>query len=1732
MTTFLVLWLIVGVYSDCSQNSIICSDCSTCRSDSVQNAFAGTNVWGRASIANVTEFMCAPDTGVTARGCFVFVNDSSQIGAVAGICNARSSGNCCFESSWPILGGAISTSNVSKSICQRRTCAREALGCRVIGACAYDETSGPVTEGCCQVPEDCPPVIFGGTSNATYQYVNDTAFNRACGARTCRSGNCRFDPIPMCCLTTSDCLLSAPVPPFGGASFRCIADPLFASSVPQRGTCVLGFYNDTTCNDDFDCGGNGLANQCVNGDCVSGQCNMTPRNVGSVQGCCTESNTVPCATSDLCLIPDTANECNGLATSVPLFSGGFDTLLPDHRCNYESKRPEGCCTSNADCFTLSNGRECVSSVCDLATNRCQVKLDTPGLLCAERSAECPFPDRTNMCLFGQVVNPAYGRGPDRLLFRCTPREIPGCPANATLEGLAPDPSLLFMTPNCTFSCSNVDERNSVRIALSISNSIDLPPRPLYFYTVRIIVFHDGLTTSIHNITLLNVDDARSPFYEHYNIRVRDGNDLYQSALNDPVVAGSLYSRTFQPIGLNTLSVISENGVGDSEVLHFNIRYGNVLTPPSLTLIAEVDVYDICVPYYYGQTGCSGPIDDNQRLFRNRTSTPPLVITLASTCSPTCSAVPTPPPSPVSPSPGPTPIPTSVPPGSPTPSPTGGPTPTTPSPTVPSSVQPTLPARLSSQPLFASPTLNVTFHMRDCTWQCGDVFDGTINRVLFEVNQVCGSLNPCRPAKSVTFSSVSVAGTDAGLVAFELGVSDNVHMPNYGFQSSPAYTVASVLNPTTTSKFINSVLTVFPPTATGAPLVYFPELFFHPLDPARDFSSMDVTVAIGFGTFTCTADDVTALLCSSGDVGNLVAPLFSSTMTIPWLSLGCSRPCDAPPINSMIPPAIEEATVTNCQVGCDSPRPNVLQIDHCRQVDSSFVIGPGVSRVPLRQLYYNVGVKIGSSFEGLPMRVYQNGTLLVPQVVFVGNVIGTTIFTTFVMNQPAILASTSDSICVHIEFDINPQTFDPIDLITTSGSAISNTRCSIIDTFSGGCLPNLDNLFPEMASLSAYESIVVFENQFGSDISTRAFINLPGNSGGVTTLLGARVFSTLSAPCESVCVRVPILNGTVGGLVFFDSNGDGDFDELGDSPMPNIRVRALTTGNSISSVLLATTLTNPTGVYFFNRSYLFSAEAGNPSGRNVIFRIATPERYVPSPLGISPEVEFNNRFTPENVNGTVVITSFVITNSTPSVAISAGFQDRSTSCSPPSGPLPNSQQLILTSEQSDSDSCQEFPFSDPCAELCQTIPTATYRRVLLKYGLHNNATSANERGTVVADLSPLYGMVHCLEPSIYQADPALRLLEARRPKLRAPYNKPATASYAFPRMPAGQVLEFSVLWSMCFVEDIVPAYNSSLYIFSDRCVRRVRERRNCVQPNIDISDCVSNIAGDLTGYDVGCEIPDLGDNPRPRNSSAPLTLTADTDIAREQASCITHSRIDSFRCPETQVVYDKCAESGTNRTAVVAFARVSANETSEAGSFTITLTRKMSAETLVCGLLFDPQVQILLRNGSGVFVENTRARVINSRVDADRVAVIDVAFSSLEADETIEVVLRQLECGGAELLDYKIEVEIRTDPCIGADQCRSQALYKGRVNLLHTLPDCLTLGQMANQTFIHQNSPGPRAHEAHEEVKVVSLGQGGFWVVVVMLVLTFLCCFVLVICYVRNRYRRRLRPVAKRAKSRI
>lgn len=1724
LISLLLLFFGSGVEAACDQDHT-CNSCSTCRSTT-------NSVWRQPAIASVTEFQCAPDSLVSGRGCFVFVNDTSQIGMVAGICNARGSDNCCFESSWPILGGPISHSDVSKSICQQRTCNYEAEGCNVLGFCKYDFSSGPVTEGCCQVPEDCPPLSFGGTNSSTYKYPEDTAFNRACGARTCRSNNCRLDPIPMCCLTTSDCLLSAPTPPFNGASYKCVVDPLFASSVPQRGTCVLGFYDNTTCDDNFDCGGNGLANQCVNGECLSGHCHTSPRNIGSVQGCCTETNTVPCATSDICLIPNTANECNGSPTPVALFSGGFDTLLPDHRCNYDSKRPEGCCTSNADCFTLSNGRECVSGVCDLATNRCQVTLDTPGLLCAERSADCPFPDPTNMCLFGQVVNPAYGRAPDRLLFRCTQREIPGCPVNASSEGLAPDPLVEFETPNCTFSCSNTEEKNSVRIALFVGNSIDLPLRPLYFYTVRISVFHAGLTTAVHNITLLTVDDSRSPFYKHYNLRTRNGNDLYQSGLNDTLITGSTYQRTFQPIGLNTLSVVSETGVGDKERLHFNIRYSNVLTPPSLTLIADVEVYDICVPYYYGQPGCSGPADDLQRLYRNRTSTPPLVITLASTCSPTCSAVPTPPPSPVSPSPGPTPIPTTAPPGVPTPSPTGAPTPTTPSPTVPSSLQPSLPARIMGQSLYSSPTLNVTFHMRDCTWQCGDAFDGTINRVLFEVNQVCGSLNPCRPAKSVTFSSVSVAGTDAGLVAFELGVSDNVHVPNYGFQSSPAYTVARVLTPTTTSKFINSVLTVFPPTATGAPLVYYPELFFHPLDPARDFVSMNVSVAIGFGTFTCTADDVIALLCNSGDIGNLVAPLKLSTMTIPWLSLGCSRPCDAPPHNSMTQPLPEETVVTNCQFGCDSPRPNVLQIDHCRRIDTSFGVGSGVSRAPLQQLYYNVRVRIGSSLDGLPLRVYQNGTLLVPQVVFVENITGTTIVTTFVLNQPAILASTSDSICLHIEFDINPQSFNPSDLTVTYGLALSNTRCAIIDTFSGACLHDFDNLYPQMASLSAYESIVIFENPFGFDVSTRAFINLPGNSGGVTTSAGAGLFNALSAPCEEVCVRVPIPDGSVGGLVFFDANGDGDFDDLQDAPLPNLRVRAFTTGSSISSVLLATTLTNPSGLYLFNRSYLFSAEAGNPTARNVIFRIGTPERYVPSPIGSSPEIEFNNRFTPENVNGTVVITPFVITNSTPEIAISAGFQDRSTSCTTPSGPLPNSQQLILTSEQSDCDSCQEFPFSDPCAELCQTIPTASYRRVLLKYGLHNNATSANERGTVVADLSPLYGMVHCLEPSIYQADPSLRLLEARRPKIRAPYNKPATASYAFPRMPAGQVLEFSVLWSMCFVEDIVPAYNSSLYIFSDRCVRRVRERRNCVQPNIDISDCVSNIAGDLTGCDTGCAIPALTDNARPRNSSAPLTLTADTDIAREQASCITHSRIDSFLCPDVQVVYDKCTESGSNRTAVAAFARVTANETSEAGSFTITLSRKMRAETLVCGLIFDPQVQILLRNGSGVLIENTRARVINSRVDADRVAVIDVAFASLAAGETVEVVMRQLECSGAELLDYKIEVEIRTDPCLGADQCRSQTSYKGRVNLLHSLPDCLTLGQMANQTFIHQNSPGPRAHEAHEETEVASLGEGGFWVVIVMLVLTFVCCVILLICYARNRYRRRARPMAKKTKSRI
>lgn len=1695
-----------------------CSDCSGCRSNTFQSRFSDINVWTRPEIASKSTFECRDDHPATSIACHVKVAEADQA-YVASICNAiRGTGNCCYfpNNTGPV--GQLSLTAEALNTCQRKTCLYLTSGCNFAGFCSYFSNVMHVTENCCTEPDDCPPTVFGdpNDSNDTHIVIQDTPLNRICGTRACVSGNCRNNLIPMCCLDHDDCLTTAPPSPFHGAGYVCAKDPNFS----VRGTCVLGFHQTENCTSDFDCGSIGLANQCATGTCVTStnRCNIQPRNLGSLQGCCDTGFDETCETADLCLIPLDDPVCNSLPTTIVTFAEGNVTTNPDFRCRYETKRPEGCCTSNADCFTLSSGRPCVSGVCDLVTHRCQAGLPSQ---CAQASADCEIPDPYDMCTFHEVVNPTRGFDLDNLLFRCSRRRIDPCPLTVPPNGLAPNPFIDFQSSNCTFDCPST-EQNSLRVIFRVINSIDMPLRPLYFYRPRIMVTNPGLTSAVVNVSLISVTESRMPFYQHYGFTEQSGDSKYQILPGGDTIVGPLYNRTFIPNGLNTLSLRTETETvteqGDRASFLFSIRYSSVLPPVSLSIVGEVDTFDICVPYYLGQPGCTVS-DIGLPMYRNTVSTPPLVVLLSS-CSSTCSSGPTPPPSPVSPTPAPTPTPSPTTTGSsPTPVPSGVPTPTTPTPTISPSIQPPLPSPIVELPMIANSYHNVTLSVLDCSWQCNDVTDGTHNRVLFELKQVCNGPTPCLAASGLTITDVSVAGVDNGPILFVVGVSDNVHIPSYQLRPVPTFALPALTSPTVGPQSITSDSPDLTHTLPGSPLVYYPQVFIHPHDPAHDFATMKINILLKFRDFLCTPVEVAASLCASGDIGNVVAHSNFMDVIVPWSAIQCSRPCDLPTPNVQFPTVIDEPVI-DCQLDCDSSHPNILKITQCMTIDPDQSVPLGGELTSITQLYYGVMVKIGSSLDGLPLRVYQNGSQLTPSVVFADST-SANVITAFVVNQPAVLAQITDSFCFLVEFDIDSSKFNEDDLADTFLMPYRFSSCSIIDTASGRC-PS--DKFSSIDSLSVYESILDVESDSSIEVSTRAFIVLPGNSQGRAATVDRSSLST--STCSEPCVRINIPDGNIGGLIFFDANGDGDFDEFHESVLPNIRVRAFTTGGSLSSVLLATTLSNSQGIYSFNRTFLHSADSGNVAGRNVIFRINTPERFVPSPHGVGLSPEFNNRFSPENVNGTAVVSPII--TSTTSIIISAGFQDRSTSCSPPTGPLPDSRQLILSTRQSDCDSCQDFPFSDPCAELCQSIPTATYRRVLLEYNLHNNATTFNERSTVVADLAPLYGMVHCLEPTIYRADSDLRLLEMRRPKLRPPYNKPATASYGVPRMSAGQMLKFGVLWSMCFVEDVVPAYNSSFYVYSDRCVRRVRERRTCVQPNIDISDCVSNLVGDLSGCDSGCEIPVL-ESGRPRNESAPVTLAASTDLAREQASCITHNRIDSYFCPDLELVYDVCSDSGANRTAVVAFARVTANDTSEAGSFTITLTRKMPEQTLVCGLLFDPQVEIVMRNSSGFVVENTRARVINSRVDADRVAVIDVAFASLLSGESIEIVLRELECAGAELIDYKIEVEIKTDPCIGEQICRSQASYRGRVDGLGALTTCLTVGQMANQTFVHQNSRGPRAHEAHENVEVVSLDRTGFWIIVSLLILLGVCCFCFIAVYINRRRRmRKTRKPTKRA----
>ena len=337
------------------------------------------------------------------------------------------------------------------------------------------------------------------------------------------------------------------------------------------------------------------------------------------------------------------------------------------------------------------------------------------------------------------------------------------------------------------------------------------------------------------------------------------------------------------------------------------------------------------------------------------------------------------------------------------------------------------------------------------------------------------------------------------------------------------------------------------------------------------------------------------------------------------------------------------------------------------------------------------------------------------------------------------------------------------------------------------------------------------------------------------------FEFLPEDCSEPCIFIELADGQLGGLVYFDANADGTFQlASADMPFQNLQVRAFT--NTFTPVLVAITLTDSDGVYRFNRSALFAA-AVNPAEHDIFIRINNPFGTIASSLGVSGNVYFDNVFVVDPSVSNAARTSIVFGETDPEIiALSAGFQDSAAACDPELGPQTGSDQLILRINNLVCNSCT---IGRTCGLLCDTIPGAQFRTTLMQYTLDNsNAAQSHPAASVTAELAPLGGEVRCLEPYEVSADPELRLLQIRRPNMNPPFNREAAASYGFGTIPAGETHAFVIQWDICFEPGSPLTINTTLEIFRNHCVKRVRDWRMCVDPSIDPSDCYQELVDEL------------------------------------------------------------------------------------------------------------------------------------------------------------------------------------------------------------------------------------------------------------------------------------------------
>lgn len=334
----------------------------------------------------------------------------------------------------------------------------------------------------------------------------------------------------------------------------------------------------------------------------------------------------------------------------------------------------------------------------------------------------------------------------------------------------------------------------------------------------------------------------------------------------------------------------------------------------------------------------------------------------------------------------------------------------------------------------------------------------------------------------------------------------------------------------------------------------------------------------------------------------------------------------------------------------------------------------------------------------------------------------------------------------------------------------------------------------------------------------------------------------------------VSSGNVGGVVFYDGNGDGENTGPAgnDTNLPNIAVYVI---DAASGATLGVTLSAPTtGVFQFNAAAVFGNVTNATLG--AFFRILSPPLLSGQPtnvtvLGTQSNSYIDNAFVKETVfyiNFPVLasaapVVSSRFTNTSGYVQLNAGFVlFTSGACAPNTTGFSNATTLV----QIASTTCGTCAFGAPTdlddsCTASRCAGSAVQQSVEVEFTVTNlNLTLVN--GTLTKPGSVLFveftqpanntgrSVLACVDAeeadTTVPSPTAVTLLEDRSAIFTGPFKRNARATFEWKTLPFGvDVVRFRVRFNYC-ANTVLLVYNITATIQSNYCLQQLAAWSRC------------------------------------------------------------------------------------------------------------------------------------------------------------------------------------------------------------------------------------------------------------------------------------------------------------------